>query len=121
MTEPTIAIYTEEETGPSDTAVNEVKLSLHGANRVLERTAGAGAAAGGATAEGIGTPEAPENEPDVIALLSKADWAAAGAASAMAIAATETVLRMEHLPRYTCIGLSASGRSAPTHRHAPRS
>ena len=37
MTEPTIAIYTEEETGPSDVVVNEVNLSLHGANRVLER------------------------------------------------------------------------------------
>lgn len=37
MKEPNIAIYTDEEAVSSDTTVNEVNLSLHGANRVLER------------------------------------------------------------------------------------
>ncbi|MDD2273794.1 MAG: hypothetical protein PHH29_16230 [Desulfuromonadaceae bacterium] len=37
MKESNIIIYTEEETGLPDSALNEVNLSLHGANRVLER------------------------------------------------------------------------------------
>jgi hypothetical protein len=37
MKGPNIAIYTDEEAVSSDTTVNEVNLSLHGANRVLER------------------------------------------------------------------------------------
>ncbi|MBI5657725.1 MAG: hypothetical protein HZC44_13255 [Geobacter sp.] len=32
-----ITIYTEEEALPADSAMNEVNLSLHGANRFLER------------------------------------------------------------------------------------
>jgi hypothetical protein len=37
MREPTIAIYTEEEMNSADSVASEVNLSLHGANRVLER------------------------------------------------------------------------------------
>lgn len=37
MKEPNITIYTEEETGLPDSDLNAVNLSLHGANRVLER------------------------------------------------------------------------------------
>lgn len=37
MKEPTIAIYTEEEMNSADVVASEVNLSLHGANRVLER------------------------------------------------------------------------------------
>jgi hypothetical protein len=37
MMEPHITIYTEEEALPADSAMNEVNLSLHGANRFLER------------------------------------------------------------------------------------
>ena len=37
MREPTIAIYTEEEMNSVDAVASEVNLSLHGANRVLER------------------------------------------------------------------------------------
>jgi hypothetical protein len=37
MMEPHITVYTEEETLPADSAMNEVNLSLHGANRFLER------------------------------------------------------------------------------------
>jgi hypothetical protein len=37
MKEPNVTIYTEEEATLLDTAMNEVHLSLHGANRVLER------------------------------------------------------------------------------------
>lgn len=38
MKEPNIAIYTDEDAINSDsTALNEVNLSLHGANRALER------------------------------------------------------------------------------------
>jgi len=35
--EPHITIYTEEEATLADYAMNEVNLSLHGANRFLER------------------------------------------------------------------------------------
>jgi hypothetical protein len=37
MMESHITIYTEEETVLTDSAMNEVNLSLHGANRFLER------------------------------------------------------------------------------------
>ena len=37
MKEPNVIIYTEEETGLPDSDLSEVNLSLHGANRVLER------------------------------------------------------------------------------------
>ena len=37
MKEPNVIIYSEEETGLPDSDLNEVNLSLHGANRVLER------------------------------------------------------------------------------------
>ena len=37
MMESHITIYTEEETALTDSAMNEVNLSLHGANRFLER------------------------------------------------------------------------------------
>jgi hypothetical protein len=37
MMESNITIYTEEETTLTDSAMNEVNLSLHGANRFLER------------------------------------------------------------------------------------
>lgn len=37
MKEPNVIIYTEEDMGLPDSALNEVNLSLHGANRVLER------------------------------------------------------------------------------------
>lgn len=37
MKEPSITIYTEEEADLSDPFISEVNLSLHGANRFLER------------------------------------------------------------------------------------
>lgn len=37
MMESNITIFTEEETPLTDSAMNEVNLSLHGANRFLER------------------------------------------------------------------------------------
>lgn len=37
MIESNIIISTEEEAFPADSAMNEVNLSLHGANRFLER------------------------------------------------------------------------------------
>lgn len=37
MMEPHITVYSEDEALPVDSAMNEVNLSLHGANRFLER------------------------------------------------------------------------------------